>query len=176
MSNKFLYMLAPFLAVTLALLSVAVIPFGPEVDIFGWRTSIQLTDLNIGVLFLLAISSLGVYGIALAGWSSNSKYALLGGLRSSAQMISYELPLALAVVAPLLLANTLSLQAIGAVAGRFLLGFSPPLEHLPTASPADRQLRHFSYRRPSPKPTACRSICRRRRTSWSPGFTPNTAA
>jgi NADH-quinone oxidoreductase subunit H len=109
-ANKFLYVLAPFVAVVLSLLPVAVIPFGPEVEVFGIRTSIQLTDLDVGVLFLLAISSLGVYGIALAGWSSNSKYALLGGLRASAQMVSYELPLALAVVAPLLLANTLSLK------------------------------------------------------------------
>ncbi len=72
----------------------------------------QLTDLNIGVLFILAICSMGVYGIALAGWSSNNKYALLGGLRSSAQMISYELPMSLAIAAPLLIANTLSLREI----------------------------------------------------------------
>ena len=72
----------------------------------------QLTDLNIGILFVLAISSVGVYGVALAGWSSNNKYSLLGGLRSSAQMISYELPLALAVASPLLLANTLSFREI----------------------------------------------------------------
>jgi NADH-quinone oxidoreductase subunit H len=72
----------------------------------------QLTDLNIGLLFILAISSVGVYGVALAGWASNNKYALLGGLRSSAQMISYELPLSLALVAPLLLSNTLSLRQI----------------------------------------------------------------
>jgi NADH-quinone oxidoreductase subunit H len=72
----------------------------------------QLTDLNIGVLFVLAVASMGVYGIALAGWSSNNKYALLGGLRSSAQMISYELPLSLAIAAPLLISNTLSLRKL----------------------------------------------------------------
>jgi NADH-quinone oxidoreductase subunit H len=72
----------------------------------------QLTDLNIGVLFVLAVSSMGVYGIALAGWSSNNKYALLGGLRSSAQMISYELPLSIAIAAPLLISNTLSLREL----------------------------------------------------------------
>ena len=72
----------------------------------------QLTDLNIGVLFVLAVSSMGVYGIALAGWASNNKYALLGGLRSSAQMISYELPLSLAIAAPLLISNTLSLRTL----------------------------------------------------------------
>ncbi|MFB3777968.1 MAG: NADH-quinone oxidoreductase subunit NuoH [Bryobacteraceae bacterium] len=125
LANKFLYTLAPFLAVSLALLPVAVLPFGPEVEIFGVRTNLQLTDLNIGVLFLLAISSLGVYGIALAGWSSNSKYALLGSLRSSAQMISYELPLAIAVVAPLLLANTLSLSGLVESQAGYYWGWLP---------------------------------------------------
>ena len=124
-ANKFLYVLAPFLAVALALLPVAVLPFGPDVEIFGIRTSIQLTDLNIGVLFLLAISSLGVYGIALAGWSSNSKYALLGGLRASAQMVSYELPMALAVAAPLLLANTLSLKELALSQSGYYFGWIP---------------------------------------------------
>jgi NADH-quinone oxidoreductase subunit H len=110
--NKFFYLLAPFLAVTMALLSISVIPFGPEAQIFGRPVWFQLTDLNVGVLFILAVSSMGVYGIALAGWSSNNKYSLLGGLRSSAQLISYELPLSLAVAAPLLLSNTLSLRGI----------------------------------------------------------------
>jgi NADH-quinone oxidoreductase subunit H len=125
LANRFLYVLAPFLTVFLALLPVAVFPFGPEVEVFGLRTSLQLTDLNIGVLFLLAVSSLGVYGIALAGWSSNSKYALLGSLRSSAQMISYELPLAVAVVAPLLLSNTLSLRELVESQGGFYWGLLP---------------------------------------------------
>jgi NADH-quinone oxidoreductase subunit H len=71
--NLFFYMLAPFLAVTLALISISVIPFGPEIDVAGVRTWMQLTDLNIGVVFVLAISSVGVYGIALAGWASNNK-------------------------------------------------------------------------------------------------------
>ena len=110
--NKFIYLLAPFLAVTMALISISVIPFGSEIQVFGQRTWMQLTDLNIGLLFILAVSSMGVYGVALAGWASNNKYALLGGLRSSAQMISYELPLSLAIVAPLLLSNTLSLRQI----------------------------------------------------------------
>ena len=108
--NKFFYMLAPFLAVFMALISIAVIPFGPEVEIMGVKTWMQLTDLKIGILFVLAISSVGVYGVALAGWSSNNKYSLIGGLRSSAQMISYELPMALAIASPLLLANTLSFR------------------------------------------------------------------
>ncbi len=110
--NKFVYLLAPFLAVTMSLISISVIPFGAEIQVFGHTTWMQLADLNIGLLFILAVSSMGVYGIALAGWASNNKYALLGGLRSSAQMISYELPLNLAIAAPLLLANTLSLREI----------------------------------------------------------------
>ena len=123
--NRFFYFLAPFVAVTLALISIAVIPFGPEIQIGPVKTWMQLTDLNIGVLFVLGISSIGVYGVALAGWSSNNKYALLGGLRSSAQMISYELPLALAVAGPLLLANTLDFrQLVNAQAG-YYLGFLP---------------------------------------------------
>src|SRR6476469_1413778 len=108
--NKPLYLFAPFLAITMALLSISVIPFGPVINVFGYETGMQLTDLNIGVLFILAVSSMGVYGIALAGWASNKKYSLLGGLRSSAQMISYELPMSLAIAAPLLIANTLSLR------------------------------------------------------------------
>ncbi|MCC7173938.1 MAG: NADH-quinone oxidoreductase subunit H [Bryobacterales bacterium] len=124
-AHKFLYLLAPFLAVSLALVPVVVLPFGPEVEVFGVRTALHLADLNIGVLFLLAVTSLGVYGTALAGWASNSKYALLGALRSSAQMISYELPMAIAVVAPLLLANTLSLQGLAEAQGGYYGGWIP---------------------------------------------------
>jgi len=123
--NKVFYLLAPFIAVTMALIPIAVIPFGSEVEVFGVRTWMQLTDLNIGVLFILAITSVGVYGVALAGWSSNNKYALLGGLRSSAQMISYELPVALALAAPLLLVNTLSLRDIVTAQSGFYFGFLP---------------------------------------------------
>jgi NADH-quinone oxidoreductase subunit H len=123
--NKFFYLLAPFLAVTMALISISVIPFGSQVTVFGYTTWMQLTDLNVGVLFILALSSLGVYGIALAGWASNNKYSLLGGLRSSAQLISYELPLSLAVAAPLLLANTLSLRQIVEAQSGFYFGFLP---------------------------------------------------
>ena len=110
--NRPLYLVAPFIAMTMALLSICVIPFGPTIEVGGVRTWMQMTDLNIGVLFVLAVSSMGVYGIALAGWASNNKYSLLGGLRSSAQMISYELPLSLAVASPLLISNTLSLREL----------------------------------------------------------------
>jgi NADH-quinone oxidoreductase subunit H len=119
------YLLAPFLAVSMALISVAVIPFGPEVQAFGYSTWLQLTDLNVGLLFVLAISSLGVYGIALAGWASNNKYSLLGGLRSSAQMISYELPMSLALASPLLVAGTLSLRGVVESQSGYYFGFIP---------------------------------------------------
>ena len=123
--NKFLYLAAPFFAITMALLSISVIPFGSQIHFPGGTTWMQLADLNIGILFVLAVSSVSVYGIALAGWASNNKYALLGGLRSSAQMISYELPLSMAVAAPLLLANTLSLRHIVEGQAGYYLGFIP---------------------------------------------------
>ncbi|HVX66831.1 MAG TPA: NADH-quinone oxidoreductase subunit H [Bryobacteraceae bacterium] len=123
--NRLYYLMAPFLAITLSLISISVIPFGPAVDVGGVRTWMQLTDLNIGVIFVLAISSLTVYGVVLAGWSSNSKYPLLGALRSSAQMISYELPLGMAVASVLLLSNSLSLRTIVETQGAFYGGFFP---------------------------------------------------
>jgi NADH-quinone oxidoreductase subunit H len=123
--NSFFYLLAPFLAVFMALISISVIPFGTQVTIGPWTTMMQLTDVNVGILVILAISSMGVYGIALAGWSSNNKYALLGGLRSSAQMISYELPMSLAIASPLLIAGTLSLREIVNSQAGYNLGFIP---------------------------------------------------
>jgi NADH-quinone oxidoreductase subunit H len=129
--NKFFYLMAPFVAVLLALISIAVIPFGPEIKIGPVTTWMQLTDLRIGILFVIAISSIGVYGVALGGWASNNKYSLLGGLRSSAQMISYELPLALAVAAPLLLANTLSFREMVNYQSGYWLGFIPRWNVIP---------------------------------------------
>jgi NADH-quinone oxidoreductase subunit H len=124
-AHRFLFLFAPFLAVTLALISIAIIPFGGEVEIFGVRTALQLTDLNIGVLFIFAVTAMSVYGIALAGWASNSKYPLLGSLRSAAQMISYELSLSLGVVGVLLLAGTLSLREIVEAQAGYYWGFLP---------------------------------------------------
>jgi NADH-quinone oxidoreductase subunit H len=123
--NLFFYLFAPFLAVTIALISISVIPFGPKISIGGVETYMQLTDLKIGILFVLAMSSVGVYGVALAGWASNSKYSLLGGLRSTAQMISYELPMAVAIVAPLVMLNTLSLRDIANAQSGWYFGFLP---------------------------------------------------
>jgi NADH-quinone oxidoreductase subunit H len=113
--DKFVFYLAPLLALALAMTSIAIIPFGPDpIHLFGHDVYLGIAppDLNIGILALFAITALGVYGIALAGWSSNSKYPLLGGLRSSAQMISYELALTMSVVGVLLLAGSFNLRDI----------------------------------------------------------------
>jgi NADH-quinone oxidoreductase subunit H len=123
--NTFFYFLAPFLAVSMALISISIIPFGNEITLFGYTTWLQMTDLNVGLLFILAVSSMGVYGIAIAGWSSNNKYSLLGGLRSSAQMISYELPMSLAIASPLLMLGTLSLREISKAQEGYYFGFLP---------------------------------------------------
>jgi NADH-quinone oxidoreductase subunit H len=106
------FVLAPIIATTCAFLAFAVIPFGPEVSIFGTLTPLQLTDLPVGVLFVLAVASIGIYGIVLAGWSSGSTYPLLGGLRSSAQMISYEVAMGLSFVAVFLYAGSMSTSQI----------------------------------------------------------------
>ncbi len=113
--DKFVYYLAPLLALALALTAIALIPFGPDpVRLFGHDIYLGIAppDVNIGILALFAITAMGVYGVALAGWSSNSKYPLLGGLRSSAQMISYELSLTMSVVGVLLLAGSFNLKKI----------------------------------------------------------------
>jgi NADH-quinone oxidoreductase subunit H len=115
--DKFVYLLAPFLALTLALASLAVIPFGPKplpppFTFFGHQIDLWITNPDIGLLVLFSITALGVYGVALAGWASNSKYPLLGGLRSSAQMVSYELSMTMSVVGVLLMANSFSLTKI----------------------------------------------------------------
>jgi NADH-quinone oxidoreductase subunit H len=113
--NKWMYVIAPAISLVPAMVTFAVIPFTGAVTYAesgaSWE-SWQVADLNIGILYILAITSLGVYGITLGGWSSNSKYPLLGGVRSSAQMISYELSLGLAAVAPILIVGSLSLGRI----------------------------------------------------------------
>jgi NADH-quinone oxidoreductase subunit H len=109
---KVLFILAPMITVFPALVILAVIPWGTAITIFGRTIPLYLTDINVGVLYLVAIASISVYGIVLAGWSSNNKYAMMGGIRSSAQMISYELALGLALIGPILIAGTMSLMGI----------------------------------------------------------------
>ena len=112
LANKPVYILAPILSAVPAFLAFSVIPFGPKVSIGGHETALQLTDLPVGVLFLLACSSLGVFGIVLAGWSSGSTYPLLGGLRSAAQVISYEIAMGLSLVAVFLYSGSLATSEI----------------------------------------------------------------
>lgn len=123
-STKFVYFLAPLVALTCALLPIVVYPFGPEITSVDWSflpmglgegvkaLPLTIARIDVGVLFVLGITSVGVYGIMLAGWSSNSKYSLMGGLRSSAQMISYELAMGASVIGVVLLAGTLDLGGI----------------------------------------------------------------
>jgi NADH-quinone oxidoreductase subunit H len=123
-STKFVYFLAPFVALTCALLPIVVYPFGPAITTVDWSflpyglgdgvrvLPLTIARIDVGLLFVLAVTSVGVYGIALAGWSSNNKYSLMGGLRSSAQLISYELAMGASVIGVVILAGTLDLNGI----------------------------------------------------------------
>jgi len=111
-ADRIIFMLAPAVVATSALLMFAVVPFGSQLTLWGKKIPLVITDLNIGLLFVFALSALGVYGVALGGWASNSKYSLLGGIRGAAQMISYELSLGLSLVPIVMLAGSLSLVDI----------------------------------------------------------------
>jgi NADH-quinone oxidoreductase subunit H len=111
-ADRVVYFLAPVISTVCAFTAFAIVPFGPMVSMFGVRTPLQLTDISVAVLLVLACSGLGIYGIVLSGWSSGSTYPLLGALRSSAQMISYEVALGLSIVAVFMTANTMSTSEI----------------------------------------------------------------
>ena len=114
-ADAFLFSLAPIISVTAAFLAFAPVPFGAPTDFFGWlpeKIPLQISDVNVAVLVIFAVASMGVYGIVLAGWASNSKYSLLGGLRSSAQMISYELAYGMALATVVMYAGSMSLREI----------------------------------------------------------------
>lgn len=111
-ANKFIHSLAPFIALFVAFTTYAIIPFGPDIEIYGQKIQLAVADVNIGILYLLALTSLGVYGLTLAGWSSGSKYSLLGGIRSSAQMISYEVSMGFSIAGVILLSESLRPYAI----------------------------------------------------------------
>lgn len=111
-ADRWIFVLAPVISVISAFIVFAVIPFGPEINIFGKAIPLWITDLNIGALYVLSISSVGVLGIILAGWASNSKYPLLGALRSAAQMVSYEVAMGFSIIGVLMLAGSLSLVNI----------------------------------------------------------------
>ena len=123
--NKPLYLLAPIIALVTALTSIAVIPVGPWITLGGISTPLQITDVNIGLLVILGVTSVGVYGVALAGWSSNSKYSMLASLRASAQMMSYEIALGLSLIGVLILAGSFSLRDIVDSQSGTWLGFIP---------------------------------------------------
>ncbi len=111
-ADKWLFTVAPILSMVPALIVYAVIPFGPEVNLFGRRVTLYITDINVGLLYVVSVASIGVYGIILAGWSSNSKYPLLASLRASAQLISYEVAVTLTLVSVILMSGSLSMVSI----------------------------------------------------------------
>lgn len=117
--DKPLYVLAPAMLLIPAMIAVAVVPFGSSITIGEVEIPLQIADINIGILYILAITSLGVYGVVIGAWASNNKYSLLGGLRSSAQMISYELTLGLAIIGVLMLSESLSLRVIAKEQGSY---------------------------------------------------------
>jgi NADH-quinone oxidoreductase subunit H len=127
-ADRFIFMIAPVISATAAFTEFAVVPFGAETDLFGLidhKISLQVADVNVAVLVLFAITSVSIYGIVLAGWSSNSKYSLLGALRSASQMISYELSFGLSLASVLIVANSLSLtDVVNAQSGAWF-GFIP---------------------------------------------------
>jgi NADH-quinone oxidoreductase subunit H len=109
---RIVFLLAPMITVFPALVIMAVIPWGTSITLFGRVIPLYIADINVGVLYLVSIASISVYGIVLAGWSSNNKYAMMGGIRASAQMVSYELALGLALIGPILIAGSMSLVQI----------------------------------------------------------------
>lgn len=127
-ADRWLFIIAPLISVTAAFTAFAVVPFGTETTLFGLLeepVTLQVADVNVAVLVVFAIASLSVYGIVLAGWSSNSKYPLLGALRSASQMISYELAYGLSLAAVLVIAGTLSIRGIVEAQGGYWFGFIP---------------------------------------------------
>jgi NADH-quinone oxidoreductase subunit H len=111
-ANRLIHTLAPIISITVAMSTFAVVPFGNTITLFGHSIKLLIADVNVGILYVLALTSMGVYGITLSGWASNNKYSLLGGLRASAQLISYELSMGLSVVGVIMIAGSLQLDRI----------------------------------------------------------------
>ncbi len=134
-ANKFVHTLAPLISLGVALSTFAVVPFGDTISIMvngvQYTYKLMIADVNIGILYVLALTSLGVYGITLSGWSSNNKYSLLGGLRASAQMISYELSMGLSIIGVVLVAGSLRLDQIVLNQGGYYVGFIPKWNLIP---------------------------------------------
>jgi NADH-quinone oxidoreductase subunit H len=176
-ADRPVFILAPILSTIPAFLAISVVPIGPKVSIFGEETVLQLTDLSIGALLVIAAASVGVYGLVLAGWSSGSTYPLLGGLRSSAQVISYEVAMSISFVAVFLYAGSMSTsdivnaQAAGGEGSLFGVTFDYPawyaLVLLPSFLIYCVAMVGETNRAPS--------TCPRPRASWSVASTPSTA-
>ena len=146
-ADKLIFILAPVITVIPALIITAVVPWGGTINLFGRQVALQLADVNVGVLYVMAVTSISVYGITLAGWSSNNKYATLGGLRSTAQMISYEIAMGFCFIVPVLLAGSMSLiDIVDAQKNVWFVFFSPAR-------------RSSSLSRCWQRPTARPSIC-----------------
>jgi len=124
-ADKLIFTLAPVITVVPAVVITAVVPWGPSLDIFGYHLNLYIADINVGVLYIMSIASIAVYGIVLAGWSSNNKYAMMGGLRSSAQMISYEIALGLSFVSAILLAGSMRMLDIVTAQGGYWFHILP---------------------------------------------------
>ena len=123
--NRLLHTLAPFVAMFFALISFAVIPFGGIYNLGGYEVSLQVLDLNVGLLFVFATMSMGIYGFVLAGWSSNNNYALLGSVRAASQMISYEITMGATIIGVLMIYQTLNLQEMVVAQGEYFWGWIP---------------------------------------------------
>jgi NADH-quinone oxidoreductase subunit H len=139
-AERWLFILGPGIFMFVACMTGAVIPWGTKLTLFGMNLDLQVTDINIGILYVMGFVSLGVYGIMIGGWASNNKYSLFGAIRASSQMISYELAMGLSIIAIVMLTGTLSLRRR---AGRYLVGFYPAVERV-FATP---RFYHFFYLR-----------------------------
>jgi NADH:ubiquinone oxidoreductase subunit H len=157
-ADKWLYLLAPAMASIPAIMTFAVIPFGAPITLFGHTVALQVADLNIGLLFFMALSSIAVYGVALGGWASNSKYALLGSIRGLAQLISYELSMGLSLVPIVMLSGSAILSTPTPIFRSWSFSLWP--------SP-------FFSSVSLPNASGYRLICRKRKGSWLPDFIPN---
>ena len=124
-ADRPVFTLAPMISLVVAFAAFAVIPIGSQISIFGWNVPMRLADVNVGILYVFAVSELGVYGIVLGGWASNNKYSLLGGVRSSAQIISYALAMGISIVGVLIITGSLSMEAIVRHQGGFWISYVP---------------------------------------------------
>ena len=156
-ADKLLFFLAPVVTLVPALVITAVVPWGPTLHVFGRDITLYIADINVGVLYIMSIASIAVYGIVLAGWSSNNKYAMMGGLRSTAQMISYEIALGLSFVGVILLAGSASMTEIVTAQKSALVRAAPAGwdRHLPDRHPGGGQPRPVRHAR-SRAGTDCR--------------------